>query len=251
MRNKIYEEALGGLDGVHICNGRQGLRRSCAGTTDVGSGAKPAASLLATCRAVHDEAAEMLYGQRFRFADNRALLTFLTLLRPATAARLRDVTVADWNSGRTFGSMNVPAMALLGHSGGELRRLRVETELLRARSHHYWRRDGAGLPIEVLLARKVYRDCYPLLYAVEAKRGLAAVLDVVQLADVNYIGHLGSYSRVGNKQWAKPADMQTMSDADKIVARRRLFQMELGRLLGWDAAAVEAVWESSDARVCA
>lgn len=89
MRNKIYEEALGGLDGVHICNGRQGLRRSCAGTTDVGSGAKPAASLLATCRAVHDEAAEMLYGQRFRFADNRALLTFLTLLRPATAARLR------------------------------------------------------------------------------------------------------------------------------------------------------------------
>lgn len=241
MRNKIYQEALGGFGGVVIGNARRGLRRSCVGTTDVASWATPAAHLLATCRAVHDEAVAMLYGQRFRFADNQALLTFLTLLRPPTAARLRDVAVADWNSGRTFTSINVPAMALLSHAGGGLCRLRVETELLRARYHHYWR--GGGRPIQVLLARKVYRDCYPLLYAVGAQRGLAAVLDAVQLADVNYIGP------AGNKQWADSASMPTLSDAEKIATRRRLFQMELGRLLGWDAAAVEAVWASSDARV--
>lgn len=239
LRNKIYQEVLGEPDDIYIFNARRGLRRSCAA-----SGAKCWANLLATCQAVHAEAAAVLYGRRFRFEDNRALLSFLTLLRPPTAARLRDVAVAEWNSGRTFSSMNVPAMALLGHAGGAgLCRLRVETELLHARYYHYW---GSGQSLQVLLARKVFRDCYPLLYAVQAQRGLAAVLDVVRLADVNFVGE-----RLGDKKWAEPADVEARSAADKVVSRRRAYQKELGRLLGWDAAEVEAVWESSDARVCA
>lgn len=248
LRNRIYQEALGGPDGIYICNTRRGFRRSCAGSTDARSFTPPTTNLLATSQAVYAEAAAVMYGQRLRFEDNRVLLTFLSLLRPATAARLRDVAVADWNSGRTFSCMNVPAMALLSHASAGLRRLHVETELLRARYYGYWGSHPRAQPLYVLLARKVFRDCYPLLYAIQAQRGLAAVLDVVGLADVNFCGGaVGSGSGPGKRYWGDPDDMKTCSVADLVISRRRSYQKELGKLLGCDAAEVEAVWKSASA----
>lgn len=251
LRIKIYQEALTGSGRICIGNARRGLRRSCAGYAGDGPWTRPATNLLATSQAVYAEAAAVLYEQRFQFDDNRALLAFLSLLRPATTARLRDVAVATWNGGRTSsGSMIVPAMALLSPAGaGGLRRLRVETELLLDRDWGSWGFGTRGYALAALLARKVFRDCYPLLYAVRARRGPAAALAVVDLADVNFAGVVGTTP--GGRKWADPPGVQDPSHAEKMAFRRRSYEKELGRLLGGEAADVEAVRESPEARACA
>ncbi|KAK8123701.1 hypothetical protein PG999_003619 [Apiospora kogelbergensis] len=143
-------------------------------------------ALLATSKAVYAEAAPILYGgQRFVARDGFALMAFLMGLRPETVARLRHVAVHDWADTRSHTSTNLPAVAMLRDASAALERLEIHTPFIgrqiRYPRHIYYNKDRLVTPV-IRLARKIYRDCHPLLYAVMRARGLDAAADVVKPA---------------------------------------------------------------------
>ncbi|KAK7937792.1 uncharacterized protein PG986_014660 [Apiospora aurea] len=186
-------------------------------------------ALLATCQAVHAEAAPLLYGQRFVAQDGFALAAFLMQLSPARVALLRRVAIRKWVDTRSHTSTNLPAAALLRDAAPGLARFEIQTGLVSRYIHScgsgYRDRHNAVAP-ELRLARKVYRDCHPLLYAVMRARGFDAVLDVVRLVEDEWhclaAGHRGS-----NTASTAPAE-----NADReILKYKGLYADELRRLM--------------------
>ncbi|KAK7909111.1 hypothetical protein PG985_014989 [Apiospora marii] len=144
------------------------------------------AALLATSKAIYAEAAPILYGQRFVASDGFALMAFLMLLSPARMALLRTVALQEWTDTRSHSSTNLPAVALLRDAAPHLEAFEIRTPLVhRFGGSYFARHRGAPAPV-VRLARKIYRDCHPLLYAVMRARGFEAVLDVVRLVDEDW-----------------------------------------------------------------
>lgn len=82
-------------------------------------------NLLAACKQIHAEATDLLYGQPLAAQDTVALTAFLGPLSGPTRARLRDVTIAGWASGRSMQlGHNFAALTLLADCV-RLRRLHI------------------------------------------------------------------------------------------------------------------------------
>ncbi|KAK8076281.1 hypothetical protein PG994_003553 [Apiospora phragmitis] len=218
LRNTIYALVLtdprGGSLRTETTTATTGSRRPC----------------LATCKAIHAEAAPMLYGQRFVARDGFALMAFLMQLSPASVARLRRVALHDWIHTRSRSGVNLPAVALLRDAAPGLERLEILTPLVeRFFSYHgYYRDERRAVAPVVGLARMVYRNCHPLLYAVlQARGGFDAVLDVVGLAGDDW--EALAYGRRGPHFGSL---MPPMENLDLEVRRYKdLYAEELRRLM--------------------
>ncbi|KAK8091700.1 hypothetical protein PG997_002061 [Apiospora hydei] len=187
-------------------------------------------ALLATSRAVHAEAAPLLYGQRFVAQDGFALAAFLMQLSPSRVALLRRVAIRDWADTRSHTSTNLPAAALLRDAAPGLARFEIQTGLVSryiryCGSGYRDRRHNAVAPV-LRLARKVYRDCHPLLYAVMRARGFDAVLDVVRLVEDEWDCLAAGY-RCSNTALAAPAENAEL----EIQKFKGLYADELRRLM--------------------
>lgn len=157
-------------------------------------------ALLATSRALYNEAAPILYGQRFVAHDGYALMAFLVGLRPETVARLRRVTMFNCANTRSHSSTNLPAVALLRDAAAGLEHLEILTPFLgrhiRYAGHSPDGKDRLASPV-IRLARKIFRDFHPLLYAVMRAQGLHAAVDVVKPADQEWDA-LVTYDSISN-----------------------------------------------------
>lgn len=185
------------------------------------------AALLATSKAIYAEAAPILYGQRFVAWDGFALMAFLMLLSPERMALLRTVAIHDWTDTRSHSSTNLPAIALLRDAAPHLEALQIRTPFVRrfgSYYHYHSRHQGALTPV-VRLARKVYRDCHPFLYAVMRARGFAAVLGVVRLVEEDW-ETLADDARRNTK-----GDRPTGSLDAEVQQYKGLYAKELKRLM--------------------
>ncbi|KAK8022580.1 hypothetical protein PG993_013347 [Apiospora rasikravindrae] len=150
-------------------------------------------ALLAASKAIYAEAAPMLYGQRFVAQDGFALMAFLMLLSPERVALLRRVAISDWFDTRSHTSTNLPAVALLRDAAPALERFEIQTGLVNRYFSYCSYRDRNTVAPVLRLARKIYRDCHPLLYAVMRARGFDAVLEVVRLVEDDWDSLASSY----------------------------------------------------------
>ncbi|KAK7960686.1 hypothetical protein PG996_011329 [Apiospora saccharicola] len=180
-------------------------------------------ALLATSKAIYAETAPMLYGQRFIADDGFALMAFLMLLSPERTALLRRVAMNDWVDTRSHSSTNLPAVALLRETAPHIEAFEIRTEMVnRFLSHCY--RDRSPIAPVVRLARKIYRDCHPFLYAVMRARGFNAVLEVVQLAEEVWVSLTNGAQRRHQMEMDPPAD-------GEVQRYKGLYADELRRLM--------------------
>lgn len=218
LRNKIYEECLTNDDAIYITSKQRSFRRVAVRTTPSactaisgyrrrtyyrwshdrqraeqvpgeGEAFKPLVpNILAVSKTIYDEAVHILYGQPITLTDTRALLDFTTMMTPKTAGMLRDITVLSWCDSRAQKSVNYPAMALLAAAGVvNLERLNLDCKLNYFWSWGYQQGREDDKPIARRVARKVYRDCYPWLYAVGIAKGdIYGALEVLRISDNNF-----------------------------------------------------------------
>ncbi|KAK8108934.1 hypothetical protein PG984_014735 [Apiospora sp. TS-2023a] len=181
-------------------------------------------ALLATSKAIYAETAPMLYGQRFIAQDGFALMAFLMLLSPERTALLRRVAMSDWVDTRSHSSTNLPAVALLRETAPHLEAFEIRTEMVnRFLSYCSYRDRGPIAPV-VRLARKIYRDCHPFLYAVMRARGFEAVLEVVQLVEEDWVSLTNGAQRRHQVEMDPPAD-------GEVQRYKGLYAEELRRLM--------------------
>ncbi|KAF2704989.1 hypothetical protein K504DRAFT_494372 [Pleomassaria siparia CBS 279.74] len=122
-------------------------------------------NILALNKAIYDEAAPMVYGQRLVFADTVALMSFASMLSPRTAKLIRHIEVCSWNLTRSRKSIPFTAMAILAAKGvTDLETLSISCEIGWFSS--WSRNDNRCTPVPKRVARKVYRDCFLWLEAV-------------------------------------------------------------------------------------
>lgn len=217
LRNKIYEECLTDGDAIFVTSKQRSFRRAAVRTTQKECTAiygyrrrryrwnhlmqidEPAPeepqtfkplipNILAVSKTIYDEAVRILYRQPIIIADTRALLDFTTMMSPRTAGMLRDITILTWCGSRAQKCVNYPAMALLAAVGVvNLERLDLDCRL---GNFWYWAYPRNGRDVKaagIRLARKVYRDCYPWLYAVGAAKGdIDGAFKVLRICDDNF-----------------------------------------------------------------
>ena len=176
-------------------------------------------NLLCVSKTVYSEAASFLYGQRIVVADNYALLSFLNQIGRRHMEMLHSITIKEWCGGRSHRSINFPAMTLLA-SAMHLERLIIDCSIGYFSSYAW--RGGKSQELANRVARKVFRDCYPLLEAkVRSKGRIDAGVDLVTLADRNFIG--GGWRQSG----VEPGeDERRMMDENT-----EMYRAELQRLL--------------------
>jgi len=205
LRNKIYNECLTDDDDVYLINTvflyRRTVTRANAeawahssrthnrswrwGDADgsrkkakpmVGKLKPLSPHLLTVSKAIYAEAANILFCQPIVVLDNLTLFHFAGMQTAKTASMIRNLTIAFWCHTAAYKQMNYAAMTLLSAVGMvHLDRLHL---------------DGRLRPYGTcgnLLARKVYRDCYPWIHALgNAKGNRYAALDVVEMSEVNF-----------------------------------------------------------------
>ncbi|KAK6852118.1 hypothetical protein PG995_012243 [Apiospora arundinis] len=211
------------------CSGSHVGPREGKGAWDPNGDYRLSPALVAVSKEIYAEAAPMLYGgQRFVAQDGFALLAFLMGLRPETVARLRRVAVHYWADTRSHSSTNLPAVALLRDAGAGLDRLEIRTPFVGRHLYNssYYRPNNKGpTPNRVRLARKIYRDCHPLLYAVMRARGLDAALRVVEPAEADW------ETLVEEDRSDKTSEMTPQECDDAIQRCKDLYVEELRKLM--------------------
>lgn len=141
-------------------------------------------NLLAVSKTIYAEAISFLYGQRITLADNYALLSFLNQIGPQHTSLLQEIRIKDWCSGRAHRSINFPAMILLA-SATDLKLLDIDCALGYFSSYYYGGRKKQAIPSRV--ARKAYRDCYPLFEAIGKARGNHdAAVEMIRIHECNF-----------------------------------------------------------------
>ncbi|KAH8647236.1 hypothetical protein BX600DRAFT_503400 [Xylariales sp. PMI_506] len=219
IRNKIYEEALFDPEGLYIRSSQGRYRRKamqCSqsecipqyrsstlrrmrrcqhilnnNTQTEGKDATDAGkhqlvpALLATCKAIYAEAAQILYSQPITVSDTYALQSFLIEIGPRSVKLLEDLAIAGWCISRSHKAINLPAFALL-RDATSLRYLYICNPV---RSHYYrWHRrhqqlddNAAKLAQGVHVAGQMYRAMFPFLEALVRARGEDALGEIIRV----------------------------------------------------------------------
>lgn len=234
LRNKVYEYALSDPAGVYLTSKTKGYRRTtqrvhiqdCSPqygnrwgryhgyNNSDGEDNEPSEpssfvpNLLAVSKTIHAEAGSYLYSQRMSFSDNYALMAWLTQIGEQHIRMLKSVTIRAWCGGRAHKSINFPAIAMLAPAIG-LRELNIDCSIGYFSSYSW--RNGKTQEIPHRIARKVFRDCYPLLEAFgKANGGMDVSVKLVSIAESNFsMNHKGQ----------------------SVKEQMEMFRKELGRLL--------------------
>ncbi|WPH05092.1 Hypothetical protein R9X50_00799100 [Acrodontium crateriforme] len=132
-------------------------------------------ALLATCKQIHEEAINLLYGQEFVVADTLALHSFIAGIGPENRKRLIDITVNTVGTSRgTHKAMNFASLTALA-ACVNLKVLGFEC------NNGGYRGDGKSI------ARQIYRDGHYFFEAYGAANGAKdAAVDILNFPDNHF-----------------------------------------------------------------
>lgn len=177
-----YRGYRNGLYGFHsICNPEDDASKADDGAKSLTT------NLLATCKAVYNEAAPLLFQQRFIFHDSMALMNFMSGCTPQAASLIRHIEVLQWLQTRSRKNVGFLATSMLAAKGcTNLQSLVIAGSL--GWFHSYsWRRPDRAREIYDRVASKVYKDFYPWLETVGIEKGnLYEGVRVLDIEDVNW-----------------------------------------------------------------
>jgi hypothetical protein len=149
--------------------------------------------LLATCKTIYAEAAGFFYKQPFIVQDPHTLQQLLLGMGPTGVAKLNNLTIGPRTGSRSSVRASIlPAFGLL-RDATSLEKLHVKSWV-----GWYKSRDRASNPSDreegdeqraKLIARNVYRDCWPWLEVIAGKKGTAGLEkmeEVFHIGEVNF-----------------------------------------------------------------
>lgn len=249
MRNAIYKMCLVDPDGVHITANKyhDSVRRRAVhcspyeatspGTVEYPYRFQPnyeadltrvrarlIPQLLATCKTIYAEAAGFFYKQPFIIQDSHTLQQFLLGMGPKGVAKLTNLTIGPRTGSRSSVKASIlPAFALL-RDATSLEKLLVKSWVGWYKSHDRAHNPAAGEGGDEqrakMIARNVYRDCWPWLEMVVGKdptAGFNKMEQVFHIGEINF-----------RPQHSKP-DSQLKPERE--VKMRRWIMTEVFRLL--------------------
>lgn len=151
-------------------------------------GIKPlTTNILATCKAIYAEAGSLLFQQRFIFLDSMALMNFMSECTPQAAAFIRHIEVLDWVQTRSRKNVGYLAISILAAKGT----VNLESFVISGTLGHFiqyaWKEPDRMMEIYDRVARKVYKDFYPLLELLgRAKGNVYEGLKVLDIGDATW-----------------------------------------------------------------
>jgi hypothetical protein len=149
--------------------------------------------VLATCKTIYAEAAGFFYKQPFIVQDPHTLQQFLLGMGPTGVAKLNNLTIGPRSGSRSSVKASIlPAFGLL-REATSLEKLHVKSWV-----GWYKQRDRLNNPAAgeegdeqraTLIARNVYRDCWPWLEVVmgrDCTEGFKKIEQVFDIGEVNF-----------------------------------------------------------------